>query len=221
MELHSFDNFSKLFKKNDDLTLVFVKEDEKKTCRSKIIEITDKELFVKPETTQEQEIPQDQILSIIYSSPDRLYGFHSHRTDKNTKNTNICLSIPNNGWKIQRRKYPRIKLLQEAIFKLGIKSNKGIILQQEEISCFIYNISQGGLNIQTNQKLPVGQYVELVCTSKDCPIEEPCVVVWGFELPAEKRPFNYQFTYGLRFVLINDSLKKTIEKLEKKLEPDR
>ena len=212
MEFIPSSEFDKVLHVNGKITIIYIKDDKKNVVKSIIKKITDHHLIL--ETTTKVTIPPEQTLSVIYTSAHGLCGFHSHSSNINKhghENNLLSLEKPESGaWRLQRRKFPRMEIFKDSYF---IKEN-----QRKHNSCFLYNIGQGGIGLQTNEALSIGEQINISIEIDDLKTKEACTIVWGANIPEEEKiDSQYQYIYGAKFDNVSSLTRDFIRKLEKNL----
>lgn len=200
--MNLFTNFDQVIEPDGLITVVFVKNNAKKFCRTKVKEILQDKISIIIQ--QEYEVPSDQVLSVVYSSDKGLYGFHARIVEGGTKKL-FCINKPREGWQIQRRKHDRIILMQPGMLKKG----------QEAIDCFVMNLSQSGLGVQVSSNCKVGEEIILFLQVGDIWLKEECSVIWQAENPLFKQESDYKYACGLKFSFITSDLKNKIKQIGK------
>lgn len=125
--------------------------------------------YILPPKKGQMEIPlkPGDVLKIVYQAMDALYEFTTdvREEDKNQSQKLYCLSIPNKGYRIQRRNFFRIKIMQEAKLRLveEVVDQKQHKLNPvgEMKGCFLHDLSGGGVCVFSNEFVQPDQYFEL------------------------------------------------------------
>jgi c-di-GMP-binding flagellar brake protein YcgR len=213
MTIHISTNFHNTFENDESLTIIFIHSSHKNTCKTKIKKITTNELYISPNDSSLEELPFDQIFSAIYVSEQGLYGFHSRRIPNRLKDTDnlICINKPQKGWKIQRRKHPRLPFIQKGFVKKAFLS----FLSKKAPSLLI-NISQEGMCFQSNKKLSRKNLIKLYFEIEKTKINQLSSIIWRAKIPIPQRLYNFKYSYGAKFINPDKNLQTLIQILENK-----
>ena len=200
------------------LQIIFKQEKNKFIYKSAIADFDSESIAIMPLTKggRPAQLRKSEAIDVIYHGVDAMYQFVA-KVIGHRKENSISLALlekPVEFGRIQRREFFRLHLSLEGVYKKGLWKNnsKGdyFACYRNIHSCFLEDLSGGGLALHTKEKLEDNTFVKVkfiipLEKNKKLTLEEIITIIREKKLSTIDKKDGYDFVYGTSFVDIDEN----------------